>query len=84
MYLLFRRNQVVNNVQQFLFQVHIESERYTCDSCPKTFVYKDDLKRHTLNIHLKATNRQCEFCGKEFQEDRGLRRHRRLIHKQTV
>ena len=56
-------------------------EKYTCDSCHKSFNKKTNLKRHVDRDHLNIKNFLCSDCGKAFAEKAKLTIHTLSVHK---
>ncbi|KAF8160692.1 hypothetical protein B0H34DRAFT_697714 [Crassisporium funariophilum] len=52
------------------------SERFTCETCHKTFSRSHDRKRHYETQHLPTpVVHSCKYCAKEFSRADSLKRH---------
>ena len=57
---------------------HDEFKRtYPCDLCQKSYIYKQDLKRH-MQVHTGQYTYTCAQCGKGFSDKRRYTDHMRV------
>ena len=55
----------------------VEDREFSCTECPKRFVTRTELERHT-RIHSDARPCECNICGKRFRQPGHLLSHKRL------
>ncbi|KAI9202770.1 uncharacterized protein BJ171DRAFT_406526, partial [Polychytrium aggregatum] len=48
---------------------------FKCVACPKTFIRKQDLKRHSLIHDPNSAGFKCSHCGTGFTRSDALYRH---------
>ena len=49
--------------------------KYKCRSCPKSYSYKESLKRHEMAAHLGLFPYSCSVCGRGFQNKDNMLGH---------
>lgn len=56
-------------------------EKFQCNDCPKSYVYKSDLNRHRKNSHYPANEEwKCMECDQRFTYKSSFSRHMREKH----
>jgi uncharacterized Zn-finger protein len=57
------------------FDTHLNSNKYKCKNCTKSFCRKAHLRRHVAEIHEKSQEFRCTLCNKTFINKVNLNRH---------
>ncbi len=65
-----------------MMQVHNEGNgrKHQCDMCPRTFVFKSDLKNHRIRMHLKTLAYKCRVCEQGFYDSSARFVHEKKQH----
>lgn len=54
--------------------MHVDTPKFLCSTCDKTFLSLNELDRHESN-HRKTRMFECKECNKTFAYKQGLERH---------
>ena len=81
------KNHVLYRVNIHIDNNHPDSEEknFFCDHCPKSFIYKDSLKKHMDTVKEKERyqpkiNIKCDYCEEVFETTSTVKSHYALEH----
>ena len=59
----------------WVFSIIKNNKNYSCTQCPKSFVQKENLEKHTSKRHSDNPEYACEKCFKIFKSNSALKYH---------
>ena len=63
-------------------KVSVDEKSYKCESCEKSYNFKQNLNHHVRTVHEGKTHK-CVHCGKEFARPDFLKKHKSRVHNDT-
>ena len=72
--------------QKFTLKLHkkkkhtYQKRKYKCSACDKTFIQREDLKKHKVRTHIGKQPFKCQKCDVRFSKQRDLEKHIESVH----
>ena len=65
--------------------IHTSNNKFSCDSCTKTFTRFDNLRRHKMEgCNNESQEFSCDICHKYFSRERQLKMHIKFHHESST
>jgi ribosomal protein L31 len=62
-----------------------EEKKFFCNHCPKSFIYRDSMKKHMDTVKEKSEYQQklninCDYCKEVFDSTSAIKNHYKNVH----